>query len=220
MSIPPIPELPQEAWFNPASSYSARDIGLITQAQWAICNEIRNRLSPYVNMTGIYKGLRIEFDDFQTQELKENSAIGLAYMDRNVILKSHGVAFFDLIIDSGIMSMEAFHTVLGRLTNNRYIMNDVCHYLYNAGRLITVPIRNDNIHKMLGQDMQVVIPDVVYGWLNQDKIIYEIKAGVAPQGKNVYWTTANTPVDFAKPIAAQFHERVDIQKWLGEQGII
>lgn len=191
--------------FNKDSKYTNNDKFLLVNATRRISKEVDFRLGPFVDVSKALDDLKIEFTDSQTPELKKESAIGLASLDKNINMVPNHLNAWYLSIYSGTVAMELTHTLIGRLTKDRKKMNDIIHYLYNGQRLSKVDIQNKVYKKKLGGNMRLVIPDIAYGWKNQDRIIDEIRKGVAPKGKNPYWTKAGVPPNGGITIAHE-HE--------------
>jgi hypothetical protein len=190
--------------FHTDSNYTNNDRILLVNATRRISREVDFKLKPFIDVSKTLADLKIEFTDSQTPELKEAGAIGIATLDKNVNMVPNHLNAWYLSIYSGTVAMELTHSLIGRLTKDRKKMNDVIHYLYNGQRLSRVDIQNKVYNKKLGGNMRLVIPDIAYGWKNQDRIIDEIRKGVAPKGKNPYWTKAGVPLNGV--IMAHEHE--------------
>lgn len=226
-------------YFSPepifTGNYSFADKRMISEALWFSQFVLRNQLEPLIGakVGTVFKNLKIEFVSKRDEELIEAGAVGLAYRDRNKIFmpsklaegwkKNNRLDRLAFLSHTGVLTMEETHSVVWRLgslpefKNKAYtsgqLANDLIHWLYNEGRLIVKDCLSP-YPQYFGRKLQIVIPDLAYGWKNRAEIMEGIKTGRYKEGKNKYWSDSASIVGWDNRIYSTRHEIEHIKRFL------
>jgi hypothetical protein len=202
------------------TAYSDRDAMLICSAYYGVVRLTLEALEPLVNLEGVNDGLTIEFADHMTLELKDAGAIGLAYRDRNVSFVPTNLSIFEMTARSSTIAMEYFHSLTVRLTNDWKMFNDLAHFLYNEGYLLTRSWSDPKYLKWFGSaTLTVVIPDVAHGWQHRHEIMDGIRSGKYPEGRHEYWSDPAHSGSIPRAVKADEHELDGIRHWLSHGAV-
>lgn len=206
---------PQEFKFDwKTCKYSDKDIDLIGLGATRICKLAYEMLAPLVDAGQVFKGLVIEFTDYRTPELLKYGAIGLAYRNRNINYVPAGLSMQMFTAYSGVIAMEMAHSLIERLTGDLRMGNDLVHWLYNEQKLQIHQYRSQWNLKRHGGAVELIIPDLAYGWQNRKEIMDSIRSGKSKEGLHKYWSDPAWKGDVGAPVAATQHELEHLQHFL------
>lgn len=195
-------------------AYSVQDTNLIGTAANKIAFDVYNMMSPFADENLMYKDLIIEFVSERNTELKKYNALGLAYKNKNIDYIPKALGRWMFAPYTGMLSMELTHSIIMRLLGNRP-GNDIIHWLYNEGRLFRREYVSQHNLKYFGGSLTLVMPDMVYGWKNQQEIMDGIRSGKYKEGFHHYWSDPAWKGDPDAPVAAATnHEFEAVKNWL------
>lgn len=163
-------------------------------------------LESVVDVTNVFNGLKVEFTHTREGELQQYGALGLAWLNRNLNFMPANTSRSDLQLYSGIYDMELKHSMTYRLTNDAYMFNDIEHWLFNEGHLITDNYGSWTNLIKYGGALKLVQSDLRYGWDHRNEIMAGIRDGTYKEKQNLYWADPANAGKTANFIPATEHE--------------
>lgn len=188
---------------------------MISKAFERTARRAYNSLSPVVDVSHVFDNLKVEFTHTREGELQQYSAVGLAWRNRNLNFMPSNTSRSDLQLYSGIFDMELKHSMTYRLTNDHLMFNDICHFLFNEGHLITDEYRSFVNLIRYGGSLKLVQSDLRFGYDHRDAIMRGIREGTYREGANLYWSDPSFGKEIPEVIAATDHELEDLRHYLG-----